>query len=55
MPPNIVMGEVYVMCNECGARLWSDYQLEKETENYRGIKCPYKTLDNQCLTPEERK
>lgn len=32
MLPNIVMGEVYVMRNQCGAKLWSEYQFEKETE-----------------------
>ena len=37
----IASGEVYVMCNECGARLWSDDALPSETHD-RDRSCPYK-------------
>ena len=40
--------EAYVFCAECGARLWSDDGIHDKM-----IPCPYKTLDGQCVTPEE--
>jgi hypothetical protein len=44
------LGEAYVMCNQCGARLWS-------TEGYEdfGITCPYpKGPKGECQPTRKR-
>ena len=38
----IALGEVHVICNECGARLWSADARPGETHD-RDISCPYKS------------
>lgn len=46
-------GEVFVMCDECGARLRSEDS--RTGERYRGVKCPYNRDENgECVTPDER-
>ena len=51
MPPT--EGETYVMCNDCGARLYSTD--DKGHGPYHGVKCPYKKDQmGICRTPEER-
>lgn len=43
-------GEVYVMCGECGARLWScDSRIG---EKYLESRCPYKR-DGKCSPTKE--
>ena len=36
------VGEAYLMCNECGSRLWS-FDGKKDTDR----SCPYK-VNNKC-------
>jgi ribosomal protein L37E len=38
----LLLGEAYMMCNECGSRLWS-FDGNKDS----CVKCPYKE-DNKC-------
>ena len=43
-------GEIWVMCENCGARLWS----EDGYTSVRGIPCPYKRdQKGRCRTREE--
>lgn len=40
-------GELYVMCNDCGARLWSADALPNQTHDI-SINCPYiVTINNR--------
>lgn len=42
--------EDHIHCNQCGAKLYSDYG----TGTVRGITCPYKkNHKGECKTPEE--
>ena len=43
------IGEAYVVCVECGARLWSE-DGDKDIESL----CPYRTSDGSCRTNSER-
>lgn len=45
----LACGEAYMMCEDCGARLWSfDGDLDQSR------KCPYWT-QGKCVMPQERK
>lgn len=51
MPP--ALGETYVMCEDCGARLYSEDNAGYA--GFRAVKCRYKRDENgQCVTHEER-
>ena len=46
-------GEVWVMCQNCGARLHSADSVLGE--QYRGVRCPYKRDEKgECVSQEER-
>lgn len=45
------LDETYVMCNECGAKLYSTMG----SVSYLGKNCPFKRDEHgKCVTPEER-